>query len=128
MLFLISHVDHRAAVFDAVLAIRRKSVAMARSASSPQELLPTTRIGRREFIAADVGNKHVLMNVENGIYIGLDAVGKGIWERLEEPQTIAKLCEDLQRVYEVLDQPIFEREVTDFLGNLRLHGLVEVIP
>jgi len=101
---------------------------MLRSDSSPQELLPTTRIGRREFIAADVGNKHVVMNVEKGIYLGLDDVGKGIWERLEEPQTIATLCERLRMAYEVPDRPRFEREVIEFIANLRLHGLIDVIP
>lgn len=94
----------------------------------PAELLPTTRIGRRDFIAADVGNNHVLMNVENGIYVGLDAVGKGIWERLEAPQTIASLCAELQTIYQVSDQTRFERDVTEFIANLRLHGLVEVVP
>ena len=55
---------------------------MMSSDPGPAELLPTTRVGRKESIAADVGNKHVLMNVERGIYVALDAVGKGIWERL----------------------------------------------
>ena len=100
---------------------------MLRSGSSPQELLLTTRIGRKEFIAADVGDKHVLMNVDQGIYLGLDAVGKCIWERLEQPRTIARLCEELETVYQVLDRARFQREVTDFLDTLRLHGLIEVI-
>jgi hypothetical protein len=91
-------------------------------------LLPTTRIGRRAFIAADVGKQHVVLNVEKGTYLGLDAVGKGIWERLEQPRTIASLCEELRAVYEVLDRPLFEREVTEFIADLRLHGLIEVIP
>jgi hypothetical protein len=101
---------------------------MLRSDSSPRELLPTTRIGRKDFIAADVGNKHVLMNVEKGVYIGLDDVGKDIWKRLEQPQTLAMLCESLQTAYQVSDQALFERDVTEFVGHLRLHGLVQILP
>ena len=101
---------------------------MVRSGASPRELLPTTRIGRRDFIAADVGHKHVLMNVEKGVYIGLDVVGKDIWQRLEQPQTISELCDSLRSAYEVPDRAIFERDVRDFISNLRLHGLVEILP
>ena len=101
---------------------------MPRSDSSPQELLPTTRIGRRGFLAAEVGNKLVLMNVDKGVYIGLDDVGKGIWELLEAPRTIASLCDDLEAVYAVSDRLSFERDVTEFVGALRLQGLIEAIP
>ncbi len=100
---------------------------MARADSSPPELLSTTLVGRKSFIGTDVGNKHVLMNVDKGTYIGLDAVGKSIWQRLEEPQTIASLCETLRTAYQVPDQALFERDVMEFIRNLRLQGLVEII-
>lgn len=90
-----------------------------------RELLLATLIGRRAFIAADVAGKHVLMNTERGIYVGLDEVGKAIWERLETPLTIATLCEQLQETYLVSDRAAFERDVIDFIEGLRLHGLVE---
>jgi hypothetical protein len=96
--------------------------------SSPPELRPTSRVGRKNFIAADVGNKHVLMNVDKGTYIGLDAVGKSIWQHLEEPQTIANLCDQLRAAYQVPEQALFERDVIEFIANLRLQGLVEIIP
>ena len=93
-----------------------------------QELLPTTRIGRRAFIAADVAGKHVLMSEDKGVYVGLDAVGKAIWQHLETPLTIGALCEQLRADYLVSDRPSFERDVTNFLEGLRLHGLVETLP
>lgn len=101
---------------------------MVRADSSPPELRASTRVGRKNFIGADVGNKHVLMNVDKGTYIGLDDVGKSIWQRLEEPQTIARLCETLRTAYQVPDQALFERDVIEFIANLRLQGLVEIIP
>ena len=101
---------------------------MLRSDSSPHELLPTTRIGRKDFLAAQVGDKLVLMNVDKGVYIGLDDVGKDIWDRLEVPRTIVSLCDDLQTVYEVSDRLILERDVTEFMRSLRLQGLIEAIP
>ncbi|HEX4511476.1 MAG TPA: PqqD family protein [Burkholderiaceae bacterium] len=89
------------------------------------ELLPTTLIGRRAFVAADVGGKHVLMSADKGVYIGLDAVGKAIWQCLETPLTIAALCELLEAAYLVSDRAAFERDVTNFIEGLRLNGLVE---
>jgi hypothetical protein len=100
---------------------------MPRSDSDPQALLPHTRLRRTEFLAADVGGKHILMNVDKGIYIGLDDVGKNIWERMEEPQTMASLCDSLSAIYDVPDRPGFERDVAAFIEDLRLHGLVETL-
>lgn len=83
---------------------------------------------RSEFLATAVGNKHVVMNVDKETYIGLDAVGKAIWDRLESSPTISALCGDLQTIYEVTDPTRFEADVAEFIGNLRLHGLVRVVP
>lgn len=101
---------------------------MLRSDSSPQELRLESRVGRKAFLGTDVGSKYVLMSVESGTYISLDPVGKGIWERLEEPQTVGSLCEQLQTAYLVADRTRFERDVIEFIANLRLQGLVEIIP
>jgi hypothetical protein len=101
---------------------------MPGSDSNSQQLRPSTRLQRTEFLATDVGNKHIVMNVEKGIYIGLDEVGRSIWQRLEEPQTISSLCEKLQDVYEVSDRERFERDVLEFIEKLRLNGLVEPTP
>ena len=97
-------------------------------ATGPRELLSTTRIGRRPFVAADVGGKHVLMTVDKGVYIGLDAVGKAIWQRLETPLTIAALCAQLETDYLVSERAAFERDVTTFIEGLRLNGLIETLP
>ena len=94
--------------------------------SSAQELAVTTRIERRAFIAADVGGKHVLMSVDKGVYLGLDDVGKAIWQHLAEPLTVAALCQTLQATYHVSDRGAFERDVIQFLQSLRFHGLIDV--
>ena len=103
----------------------KAAMSMPRSDSNSQELRPSTPLRRTEFLETDVGDKHILMNVEKGIYVGLDEVGRNIWQRLEEPQTITSLCERLQEIYEVSDRERFERDVTEFIESLRLHGLVE---
>jgi hypothetical protein len=96
-------------------------------AGAPREVVSTSWIERKPFLEAAVGGKHVLMSVEHGIYIGLDDVGKRIWDCLAAPQTIATLCNELGKEYLVGDQPTFERDVVDFVASLRLHGLVQVI-
>jgi len=94
---------------------------------STGDLVPTTRIERRTFIAADLGGKHVLMSVDKGLYLGLDDVGKAIWQHLAEPLTIAALCETLQATYHVSDRAVFERDVIQFLQSLRFHGLIDAV-
>jgi len=96
-------------------------------AGAPRNVASTSWIQRKPFLETTVGSKHILMSVEHGIYIGLDDVGKRIWDCLAEPQTISTLCNEVGKGYLVDDQSTFERDVVDFVTSLRLHGLVQVI-
>jgi hypothetical protein len=90
-------------------------------------LLPSTRIGRADFLGTEISGRLVLMNAIKGNYVKLDDIGTQIWQRLERSMTVAELCEDLQAVYDV-DGSVLERDVITFLENMRIQGLLEVVP
>lgn len=90
-------------------------------------LSPDTRVGRGDVLSTEISGRLVLMNATKGNYVSLDEVGSQIWQRLERTMTVAELCEDLQRLYDV-DRPALERDVITFLESLRVQGLLEVDP
>ena len=45
-----------------------------------------TRLRRvADVLATEVGGEMVMMDVEKGVYFGLDPIGTDIWKRLEAP-------------------------------------------
>ena len=85
-----------------------------------------TRLRRvADMLSTEVEGELVMMDVENGVYFGLDAIGTDIWKRLETPTTAAELVSDLSHDYEA-DTAIIERDVLALLDDLAGRGLVEV--
>ena len=91
------------------------------------ELLAATRVGRAQCLSADIGTKLVLMSTDRGNYVGLDEVGAAIWERLEPPRTIAAICDELHAVFEA-DRTTLERDVREWVRQMRVQGLVDIVP
>jgi hypothetical protein len=90
-------------------------------------LLASTRIGRGDFLSTEISGGLVLMNATKGNYVKLDDIGGQIWQRLERTMTVAELCLELQEVYDV-EGAVLERDVITFLENMRIQGLLEVLP
>jgi hypothetical protein len=54
-----------------------------------------------------------------------NGTGSLIWRLLESPRTVAELVDAVEREYEV-DPAQAERDVTEFIGEMKMVGLVEV--
>jgi hypothetical protein len=54
-----------------------------------------------------------------------NGTGTLIWQLLESPKTVNQLAEEIVKEYEVT-QDHAERDVADFVGEMRAVGLVEV--
>ncbi|KJV10984.1 hypothetical protein VZ95_01395 [Elstera litoralis] len=78
-----------------------------------------------DVLATEVGGEMVIMNVEKGVYFGLDPIGTDIWKRLEESITVAALAGALVQVYDA-DIACIERDVLALLTRMVEQGLVEV--
>jgi hypothetical protein len=84
-----------------------------------------TRLSRAgEILYAPVGTEEaVMMSVAASRYYGLNAVGKSIWELLEQPRTIAEICTRLCEEFEV-DAQTCQAEVLKFVNDLIGSGIV----
>ena len=74
-------------------------------------------------VCAKLDDEAVLLNVETGIYFGLDAVGSRIWDLLGEGASEEEICRRLLDEYEV-DPPQVRADVAAFLDRLVEKGLV----
>ena len=70
-----------------------------------------------------VGNETVLLDLESGMYFGLDLVGKRIWEAIGEGLTLGEIAAIIVSEYEVeVNQA--QADVIEFIGDLVERGLL----
>jgi hypothetical protein len=84
---------------------------------------------RREgdWLSATVGDELVMMSPERGDYLGLTAVGRRIWELIEEPRDLAEICAQLESEFDVAPETC-RAEVETFLAELAAQGAIVVDP
>ncbi len=85
-----------------------------------------TRVARvPPVLSTEVEGEVVMMDMESGLYYGLDAVGSDIWRRLETPATVADLAAALSGTY-AADPGAIGRDLSAFLLRMAEHGLVKL--
>ena len=79
----------------------------------------------RSVVSADIGDGEiVMMNVEKGMYYGMDNIESHIWELMECPLSVSQLCDTLMERYDVTRE-VCQEDVLGFLHQLHEEGLVE---
>jgi hypothetical protein len=76
-------------------------------------------------VSCDLSGEAVKLNLNSGMYFGLDEIGARIWAALEEPRSLEYLGEIILRDYQV-DRETCERDVMAFLAELQFAGLIEI--
>ena len=74
-----------------------------------------------------VGDEAVLLQLDSGIYYGLDPVGSRIWELLAAHGSIRAVCETMVEEYDVAPAQV-EQDVQRLVRELQAKGLVAVAP
>lgn len=65
----------------------------------------------------------VLLDLESGVYFGLDPVGTRIWTLLSEHATPQAVCDAMAQEYEV-ERDVLAADVLRLVGELQETGLV----
>jgi hypothetical protein len=78
-----------------------------------------------DVLSSELGSEHVMLNLRDGTYYGLEAVGSDIWKLLQQPITVAEICRALLDTYDVEPERCRE-DVAKLVGELVERGLVEV--
>ena len=74
-------------------------------------------------LCRQLSGETVLLNLESGIYYGLDPVGTRVWQLLLQGQTIADICGTMSDEYDVAPD-LLRDDVVRLVGELRERGIV----
>ena len=85
----------------------------------------TTVAAATETVSTELDGERVLLNIDTGMYHGMNAVGADIFELLEHPTSVAELSKTISERYDV-DQERAEADVRAFLDSLLEAELAEV--
>ena len=76
-------------------------------------------------VSCDLSGEAVILNLNSGMYYGIDEIGALIWAALEEPRTLEYLRETILRDYQI-DKETCDRDVIAFLADMNAAGLIEI--
>ncbi len=78
-----------------------------------------------DVLISELEDESVILNLESGVYFGLDDVGTRMWKVLSESETVQGAYEKLLGEYDVVPETL-ERDLRDFIDKLSAQGLIEV--
>lgn len=82
-------------------------------------------VAAREQVSCDLAGEAAILNLKEGMYYGLDAVGARIWSLIQEPRALHEVRDTLLREYEVEPERC-ERDLLALIEKLSSAGLVEM--
>ena len=80
-----------------------------------------------DVVFRELDGEAVLLNLESGIYFGLDPVGTRIWQLVEEHRALRRVLTELQTEYEAPAADL-EADLVRFVDQLRGKGLTFDVP
>ena len=81
----------------------------------------------RHVLVRVLDQESVLLNLETEQYFGLDETGTRMWQLVTTSQNIAAAYRELLGEYDVQPETLREN-LTELLGHLVEHGLLQVLP
>ena len=91
-------------------------------------LEPTTLLKRSDRqVACNLNGEVAILDLDKGVYFGLQEVGAHLWEALEAPRTVDDLFTTVLAHFDVSPE-ICRRDVMKFLASLQEVGMVEEVP
>lgn len=76
-----------------------------------------------DVLVSDIDDTKVLMSMDRGQFVELNATGSAIWERLDGKTSLGEIVRALQAIYDIPLETC-EAQVAAFVRNLRDHSLV----
>lgn len=81
----------------------------------------------KDVVSRDLEGEEVILNLESGIYFGLNGVGTRIWALIQEHRSLGRVFQVMQEEYEVAPA-VLEADLLELVDALRQKGLVSVFP
>ena len=78
-----------------------------------------------EVLVQELDGEAVLLDLGSERYFGLDDVGTRMWQHLHEHRRLDRVCEELQKEYDV-DEPTLRADVLQLVKELIEAGIVTI--
>lgn len=76
-------------------------------------------------ISSDLGGESVILNMQTGVYHGLNEVGARVWDLIEKPKAVKEIKQVLLEEYEV-EADVCTDDLFSLLNELKTAGLIKV--
>ncbi len=76
------------------------------------------------FLTSAIGDETVVMNMQNGNYIGLNTVASDIWVLLENPVSIDGIVKKLVSMYDVSEEEC-QKQSQDCINKLLEQNMIQ---
>jgi hypothetical protein len=76
-------------------------------------------------VYCELDGQDVILNLDNGIYYGLDPVGSFIWNLIQSPKELIEIKDQILVEYDVDDEKC-KQDLFELLNDLAAKGLVEI--
>jgi len=77
-------------------------------------------------LSAAVDDEIVILNPDRDNYVGLDAIGRAVWDLIEQPHEVAELCRKLSQDFDTTPDQV-AADVVPFLAELTGEGIARVL-
>jgi len=79
----------------------------------------------KDVVFRELDGEAVILNLESGMYFGLDPMGTRIWQLVEEHGSLRAVLEAMQREFDAPDETL-QSDLLTFINELSAKGLVAV--
>jgi hypothetical protein len=76
-------------------------------------------------VSRELEGEAVILNLESGVYFGLNEVGTRIWALIQQYSSLRKVLEAIQQEYDVAPQTL-ESDLLQLVEQLNARGLVNL--
>ena len=87
--------------------------------------MSTTVVVAADVLSSEMGAEHVLLNLRDGMYYGLEEVGIDIWKLLQRPITVAEICRIVSQTHDV-DPGRCRADIARLLSEMAERRLVDL--
>ena len=78
-------------------------------------------VAAKDQVSCDLSGEAAILNLDDGMYYGLNEVGARIWSLLSEPTTVSEILDQLEREFDV-DSEQCEKDLVMLLSQLQGRG------
>jgi coenzyme PQQ synthesis protein D (PqqD) len=79
-----------------------------------------------DVVFRELDGEAVILNLQTGVYFGLDAVGTRIWQLCQQHDVLQSVWEALQREFDE-SADVLQADLLSLLGELSGHGLITIV-